>query len=113
MLSCYFWIDTHWVGGIPTVVVKGELDLASRAAFGQTLDAACGHGLDVRVDLKDLAFMDATALGMLAEVHGRLRSAGRRLQVINCPAASARVLVVTGLGRLIDQATFAGPLPLG
>jgi anti-anti-sigma factor len=82
----------------PVVVrVRGELDLSTAPSLLQALEEAAPESATVVVDLRDVGFLDSSAIGALLRA-GRARTAGGgRLQIGSRSAAVDRVLEVTGL----------------
>jgi len=85
-----------------TLVVTGELDVASGPAFehgvARVLD---GQGEDFRLNLSALTFVDSTGARSLVRVHHRLESIGRRLVLVSPTPPVRRVLELLGLDELI------------
>lgn len=61
-----FNIRWHDEGHIRTVIVDGDLDLASDQEFKAALDAD-----ELIVDLSGVTFIDSVSLGALIRAHGR------------------------------------------
>ena len=91
-------------GGQVTLIVHGEIDLATVPRLTECLDDAlhAGHG-DVRVDLGDVDFIDAAGMGALVAAARRLHPLGRALLVINVRPRLRRVLQAGMLGPLVQM----------
>jgi anti-sigma B factor antagonist len=92
--------------GVLVVEVSGEIDLRTAdrlrnrlLELGRDLMAAGGGSLVV--DFDGVAFCDATGLGSLVAVANELRARGGRLRLARVRPAQQRLLLVTGLERLI------------
>jgi anti-sigma B factor antagonist len=92
--------------GVLVVEVSGEIDLRTAdrlrnrlLELGRDLMAAGGGRLVV--DFGEVAFCDATGLGSLVAVANELRARGGRLHLARVRPAQHRLLLVTGLERLI------------
>jgi anti-anti-sigma factor len=72
----------------------------------------CLHRLvaaDVRIDLGAVTDIDARGLGMLAELTRETRAVGGRLAVVSASPRVRRLLKVTHLDALLDEAAGRGP----
>lgn len=95
-------IQAVQTGGQVTLIVHGEIDLATVPRLTECLNDAllAGDG-DVRVDLGDVDFIDAAGMGALAGAAIRLNAAGRSLLVVNVRPRLRRVLEAGRLGELV------------
>jgi anti-anti-sigma factor len=64
-----------------TLVLAGELDLASAPSLRACLDSLDGGWRLIVLDLADLAFMDSTGLALLAQLHTRTGGEASRIDV--------------------------------
>ena len=97
MLPADFSVRLVAGGDRTVVVVCGELDLLTAAAFGGFLDVAASRpGHLVVIDLAGVAFIGASALGQLARILPRLRAAGSELAVVSPSPMAYEVLDLTG-----------------
>jgi len=79
------------------LVVCGELDMLTAAAFGSFLDVAASRERHlVVIDFAGVTFIDASALGQLARILPRLRAAGSELAVVSPSPMAYKVLDLTG-----------------
>jgi anti-anti-sigma factor len=78
------------------VTVVGELDVASSEALERELAKLHEVALVV-VDLRGLAFIDSTGLGVLVRAHQLAQEQGRRLGLVRSDGQVNRLLVLTGL----------------
>ena len=86
-----------------TVEVVGDLDLSSVARVRETLhDALSVRPGRLVVDLNRCAFVDASALAMLLDVHRRAWRGGGVLTLRGCSPRVLRLLSLTGLRRVFD-----------
>jgi anti-anti-sigma factor len=84
-----------------TLHPRGEVDLATMAAFEQTLERGIDADRDLVVDLSELTFIDAAGLRALAAAADHLRRGGRRLRLVRPTRGLGRLLHLVGLGDLI------------
>ena len=94
------------------VVVRlwGEHGLASTAMIADAFfDAVDNSDADVVVDLTAVEFMDCSTLRVLVSSRAMLAQRSRRLTVRVSPTAFAhRVLVLCGLGDMVERTSTAG-----
>jgi anti-sigma B factor antagonist len=81
--------------GQSALSISGELDVGSVASVRQMIAAM--DGPVVRVDTRDLTFIDSTGLAGLLDAQAALAREGRRLQLLNCPLPLTRLLQITAL----------------
>lgn len=85
------------------VAPAGELDAANAGALQAQLDDLHGAGFKhVVLDLRELTFMDSTAIRLILEEDRLARSSGRRLSLIKGSPAVQRVLSICGLSEQLD-----------
>ncbi|MFP3901608.1 MAG: STAS domain-containing protein [Acidimicrobiia bacterium] len=87
-----------------TVVrLRGEYDLATRAALQDTLDRAIAHGDgDLVVDLSKVRFMDAGSVGIILQARDALRARSCSLTVRSPRGITRRIFELCDLTHLID-----------
>jgi anti-sigma B factor antagonist len=92
----HFVVDTRLSGTIETVVVRGEVDMATSPLLRAVLDTVIGRRpTRVEVDLSGATFLDAHALTTLAAVRRRLASRGAVLVLRDPSPAALRLLELT------------------
>jgi anti-anti-sigma factor len=86
-----------------TVVLYGELDIATGPAIRRSLTAAIrGRNVHLAVDMSGVTFIDAAGIGVLVDAASRARKAGGRLSLL-APSWPVR--------RLLDILHLDGILP--
>ena len=86
-----------------TVVLDGELDIATGPAIRRSLMAAIrGRNVHLAVDMSGVTFIDAAGIGVLVDAASRARKAGGRLSLL-APSWPVR--------RLLDILHLDGILP--
>ena len=94
-------------GGVATVKLAGELDMATasdaESALRQALSAGCHR---IVIDLRDLEFMDSTGLTLLVRWDLGAHNDGYDLALIKGSEPIHRLLTLTGLDR---HFTFVEP----
>jgi len=97
--------------GVALLVFRGELDLAAASAMRERIESAGGEGMVI--DLRDVTFIDSSALRELLYARQSVVLAGRRLVLSGVPATVQRLLQMTGTIELFETApTRAGALAL-
>jgi anti-anti-sigma factor len=87
------------------IQVSGELDLSTVDVLREVLSAAVTGGVgDVELDMSSTVFCDSVGLCALATARQQLRSAGRRLRVVEASRAVHRVLDLSGFGSMLGVA---------
>lgn len=93
------------VGGVVTLTLRGELDLASAGALEQSLAAAeRDRSARIVIDIADLHFIDSSGLRVLLLAAGRAREQDRELVLTRGGEAVQRVFELTGA---LDVLRFA------
>ena len=96
-----------------TIPLHGELDLHTARELGATLSAAVGDVTRVPVvDLREVTFMDSTALGALIRAGEQMRNQGRPLRLVVAPGQVTELLAASGLNdrfELLSVPPSAGP----
>jgi len=82
------------------VHVEGEIDLVTAPQLRTFLKALDGT---VAIDLRDVAFLDSTGIGVLVGARNRLSAVGGGLVLFNPNSVVARTLEVVGLRDWIEQ----------
>jgi anti-anti-sigma factor len=87
-------------GGIPVVVLEGEVDIHTARDFKRVLVSLVDDGRrHIVVDAAQVTFMDSTALGVFLSGERRLRPQGGSIVVV-CEGSMARLFEITGLDRV-------------
>lgn len=98
-------ITTERSGNRCLVAVSGEVDLATARPVDDALRRA--EATDARsivLDLSQLDFMDATGVALLMKASTRSRSDSNRLTVIRPPRNVMRVLLISGVAKILPFA---------
>jgi anti-sigma B factor antagonist len=93
-------------GGVRTVSITGELDLATAEKLRTPLQQEIENGMSaVMINMSECGFIDSTGLGVIVEAWKQLqaRNGDKAALSICCPAAEVRrLLEVTGLDQAIE-----------
>ncbi|WP_369214892.1 STAS domain-containing protein [Streptomyces flavofungini] len=91
-LDSFRLVQRHHTTAV-VVELHGEFDVLSAASLDTCLHALTSvPDRDVVVDLRPATFIDCSTLGVLCGAHQRLRTDGRRLQVVVTRPLTLRVL---------------------
>ena len=97
-----FYFDVvHGNGRGPTIVLRGEVDMASSDHLRDVVESFMGSHRTVTLDLSDLGFMDSACLKVIAETHRSLAADGGRLVLRNPSGMTQTILAITGLDVLV------------
>jgi anti-sigma B factor antagonist len=98
MQSSEFTVERRVENGRHTLMLRGELDLASANRLDATIAQACAQGArEIVLDLSALEFVDSA--GLRAVISARLACEGRGLafQLTNVHGAVERLFELTGV----------------
>ncbi len=93
-----------------TLTFAGELDIATTPALRERLAARPLPGAPMLVDLREVTFMDCSALHVLLDAHMDAVLGGWELSVAVSPGPVRRLLELTGADRRLTLAS--GPAEL-
>lgn len=107
LLTTEIWADKDRV----LVALRGEVDVSTRTLLCDALlqAVAAGPG-DVVVDLTEVTFIDAATARIMSTTHRLLLQNGRHFGLRGPSPLAQRVLLVCGVGHLLEIQT--GDLPL-
>jgi anti-anti-sigma factor len=92
-----------------TVVLEGELDLASVGAFTSAVDEALdGQATTITLDWSGLSFIDSSGVGAYVQVFRRARTAGTTLVLGPRSSVVQRVLDLSGVEDALGDEAASG-----
>jgi anti-sigma B factor antagonist len=97
-------IQTRYAGDTATVVVAGEIDLATSTQLNRELDSVLDRvpaPVQLRIDLGAVPFMDTSGVAILLKARRRALAQGCRFTVISTSHALTRLFEITGLAGLL------------
>ena len=98
-----FDLKTTEEGRTARLAFIGELDLASAKRVEEELERVERAGPErIVLDLRGLSFMDSTGLRLITSADTRAREQGRRVTIVQGPAAVKRVFTITRLDERLD-----------
>jgi anti-anti-sigma factor len=89
-----------------TIAVRGEVDLLTAPTLHGAIEGLVGQGhTDIVLDLAEMTFMDASGLGVIADISARLSTSSHALIVRSAPAMTRRILYITRLNTVVRLET--------
>ncbi|MBD0708196.1 MULTISPECIES: STAS domain-containing protein [unclassified Streptomyces] len=88
-------------GGTTIAALRGELDLVLVRHLRPELDALVRESEELTLDIRGLAFCDATGLGLLAHCAGGVRRRGARWRLVCDQPSILRLIRLAALGELL------------
>ena len=105
-------LDTHEEGPWLVVAVAGELDLSTAPDLQRRLTSAIDAGRTrVAVDMRQVSFMDSSALGVLVGCLKHAREREGDVVLVGIDGSPRKVLSLTGLDRVFTAVPTPGDLP--
>jgi anti-sigma B factor antagonist len=96
-------------GGVASLRLAGELDLAAAPTLGVAIDEVlAGGGTRILVNLRDVTFCDSTGLSAFVRGHHLTTAAGGWLRVTGAQGTVSRVLHISGLDELLETDEVPG-----
>ena len=97
-------VDVTREAGVTTVRVVGEVDLLTSVTLNRELEIAQEDGPEwLRIDLREVIFMDTSGVAVLIKARRRALEAGCRFSVKSASPAIQRLLEITGLASLLNE----------
>lgn len=87
--------------GATLVEVEGEIDLSTAAQLQRELTMSVAAGSKLVVDVRGVTFIDSTGVGVLFRTSKKVTAAGGEMRLVCGPGPVRRVLMVSGLDRLV------------
>jgi anti-sigma B factor antagonist len=94
-------IEVRPNGTTVTLVLSGELDIASGPTLRACLESIDDGFRDIVLDLSDLTFLDSTGVGVIAEARRRLPNDLCQLSLHRPRGHVQRVIELTGLATVL------------
>src|SRR4029079_8954185 len=94
-----FAIEVSGAAATPTVVVRGEIDVATSPQLRDELNELVSRGARVlTLDFADVSFVDSSGLGVLVGAYKRLREDGDgSVRIVSAQPSVRKVFEITGL----------------
>jgi anti-sigma B factor antagonist len=105
-----FAISDSKSGGIATIELVGEIDIAAKPALCEFVEKQLGDDsvTGVVVEVSRVTFLDSTGIGALIRCRREAETAGKTLRVHGVRGRVAAVLDLTGVTRLLTGEPPAG-----
>ncbi|MFC9916008.1 STAS domain-containing protein [Streptomyces sp. NPDC059862] len=86
------------VGATTVVELRGEIDIFTAPSLAARLEAlTAGQHPDLLLDLRSMAFIDCTGLGVLCRARNRVGARDGRLRLVTDSVRFRRILRIVGL----------------
>jgi len=96
-----FNVDSEMQGGVVTLRLHGELDVASASTLRDEVVRLISEGrTTMAIDCSELLFVDSTGLGVLIGARARCLAANGGVSLTGVKPALQRLLAVTGIESL-------------
>jgi anti-sigma B factor antagonist len=98
-----FAVETELTGRSVRLVVHGELDLATAAAFEGALRSSWSRDVEcVEIDLRGLTFIGSAGIAAILAARGRARETGCTLALVRGPDSVHRIFELTGIASRLE-----------
>lgn len=91
------------IDDIQTIKLIGDLDVYSEDEFKSFIDEQINPNKDVRIDLKELDYLDSTGLGMFMNIYKMVNENGKEIKIINAKDNIQKLFKITDLTDLFDM----------
>lgn len=91
------------IDDIQTIKLIGDLDVYSEDEFKSFIDEEIDPNKDVRIDLKELDYLDSTGLGMFMNIYKMVNENGKEIKIINAKDNIQKLFKITDLTDLFDM----------
>jgi anti-sigma B factor antagonist len=94
-----FGVDVSGPAATPTIVVRGEIDVATSPQLRNELNALVASGARViTLDFAGVSFVDSSGLGVLVGTYKRLRDDDEgSIRIVGAQPSVRKVFEITGL----------------
>ncbi len=97
-----FQVIVHTIPDAHVLHLSGELDLSTAEIFRSVAQPlAAGSALPLKLNLRELTYIDSTGIGLIVALLKTRQSADARLAVQEVPAKIRRLFDTTGLTRFL------------
>ena len=86
-----------------SVQASGELDIATSPQLGVLLHEALGHARLVLLDVREVSFMDCSAVHAIVDASAAARQVGRRLLLVGISQQAATLFEMTGTASEVEM----------
>jgi anti-sigma B factor antagonist len=102
--SQFFHGSVQWSPESPTMMLIGEIDIASVPEMRRHLACivAADEAADLTIDLAMVTFLDSTGLSFLVTTHKSLASKGGRLTIVRATPRIRSLFEITGLNEVLN-----------
>jgi anti-sigma B factor antagonist len=94
-------VEDELPGGVRRLKLHGELDMIGAPEVEARLEELARDGVDVRLDLSELTFMDSTGVRVLFGAAKARDDEPGKLEIVRPEGEAWRVIELTGLQRVL------------
>lgn len=87
-----------------TLHIEGDMDASAMADMKGLFEEIAQSDEDVRLDMRNVEFIDSSGIGGLVFLFKRLRMAARRLEVVNLEGQPRKLFMQLNLTFLLSEA---------
>lgn len=88
-----------------TLHIEGDMDASAMADMKQLFEDVAASDQDVRLDLRNVEFIDSSGIGGLVFLFKRLKMANHRLEIVNLEGQPRRLFMQLNLSFLLSHTT--------
>jgi len=97
-----FGLDLEYRGGVPVVIVSGDVDVCTAPMLDERLQEVAGEGhKEVGIDLSGVSYLDSEGLKALIKLRNSLGHGGE-VSIVGARGSVQRVFEMSGLSRIFN-----------
>jgi anti-sigma B factor antagonist len=97
-----FHLHSEKTGNSVLLKITGDFDVqVARRATDELTQVESAEPDPLVIDLREVSFMDSTAMGVIAGAHARVTAAGRRFAVVAPPVGVRHAFEISGLDEVV------------
>ena len=87
---------------VTTITLVGELDMDRREELELCVSLSASGTGDVRIDVREVTFLDSSGLGAIARIAGIVHERDKRVLVAGASRRVVHVLELAGIDHLVE-----------
>ena len=84
-----------------TIGIKGRFDFSSHQSFSQAYEGKGEHIAHYRLDMRDVTYLDSSALGMLLLLRDYTKN-DAKISILNCSDDVKKIFEISNFKQLVD-----------
>lgn len=99
------YLETEITQGILCIKAGGELDMAVANSFRQQVENIMNQVMaqDIVLNLKDVAFIDSSGLGVILGRYKRVAASGGKMVIVSPQPQVRRILELSGITKIMPE----------